>query len=241
MPLLNVTGTNETNLKHLFRFFRKPKPPVRRLATTDPGVIASLLEEKIPGIPSGSIVRLASDYPFNLKVVRRRSSKSGDFRSPCNGDPARITVNGDLNPYAFLITFVHELAHYVVWIDSRDRKRRPQPHGTQWKTTFREMMQPFLAPHIIPPVILFPLALYLKNPRASSSADQELLRALRTFDNKPGIIHLEDLPFDSVFSIGNGMVFKKKDKLRTRYTCICQRTNRTYRISSLAEVTPIAK
>lgn len=201
--------------------------------------MAEMLERKIPGVPVISIIRLAAEYPFSLKVVRSRHSKSGDFRAPFGGDPARITVNGDMNPWAFLITLVHELAHYVVWIDTQDRKRRPQPHGTQWKQAFRELMQPFMVPHIIPPPVLFPLAAYLKNPRASTSADQELARVLKSFDNKPERIHLEDLPAGAVFSLANGMVFRKGEKLRTRYTCTCQRTRRIYRVSSLAEVTPV--
>ncbi len=220
----------------MFNFFSKPKPVVsRRIRPTDPRAIEKVLHDKLPGVPLSSIIRLAADYPFNLKVVRSRTSKSGDFRAPHNGNPARITVNGDLNQYAFLVTLVHELAHFVVHIDQG--KRRDRPHGTDWKTAFRELMSPFMFPHIIPPDILFPLATYLKNPKASSSGDQDLMRALRQHDMKPEQITLEDLPYDALFRIHNGMVFRKKEKLRTRFTCIQVQTKRTYRISPLAEVT----
>jgi SprT protein len=219
----------------VFNFFSTPKPVVpRKIKTTEPQVIEKLFAGKLPGVPVTTILRLAHEYPFNFKITRNRSSKSGDFRAPHNGNPARITVNGDLNPYAFLITTIHELAHFVVHIDHG--KRRQRPHGAEWKTAFRELMAPFMFPHIIPPDVLFPLASYLKNPKASSSGDQHLMRALRNHDRQSGRIHLEDLPFDALFRIHNGMVFRKKEKLRTRYTCIHMQTKRTYRISPIAEV-----
>lgn len=234
----------------MFNFFSKPKPVVvRKIKPTDPQVIAKLFAEKLPGVPVETMLRLSAGYPFHFKVTRTRSSKSGDFRAPHNGNPARITVNGDLNQYAFLITFVHELAHHLVEnyrvemnrnsslpVRSLRKSRKPKPHGIEWKNAFRELMTPFMYPHIIPPDVLFPLAAYLKNPKASSSGDQELMRALKKHDLKPGRIHLEDLPFDAIFRIHNGMVFRKKEKLRTRFTCIHLQTKRTYRISPLAEV-----
>jgi hypothetical protein len=228
------------DLCRVFNFFRKSKPVIpRKIKPTDPGAIEKVLNDKLPGVPLASIIRLAADYPFNLKVVRSRTSKSGDFRAPHNGNPARITVNGDLNQYAFLITTVHELAHHVVETHCNVslHKRRHKPHGTEWKTAFRELMTPFMFPHIIPPDILFPLAAYLRNPKASSSGDQDLMRAIRQHDKNHDQLNLEDLPYDALFRIHNGMVFRKKEKLRTRFTCIHLQTKRTYRISPLAEVT----
>jgi SprT protein len=47
-------------------------------------------------------VFLASNIRF--RIVRSRASKLGDFRAGINGEKHKITVNGDLNPYSFLVT-----------------------------------------------------------------------------------------------------------------------------------------
>lgn len=143
---------------------------------------------------------------------------------------------------------MHELAHHVAAIYHAEKyqgrsnhpfskkPQRPKPHGAEWKKEFRLLMAPMLLPEIFPHKILLPLTNYLKNPKASSSADEDLLRALRTFDRPTELTHLEDLPFDAIFEIKNGMRFQKKGRLRTRYTCIHLKTKRGYRISPLAEV-----
>ena len=41
----------------------------------------------------------------------------------------RISVNENLNPYAFLITLLHEVAHMTTWEKHRLRMRRCRPHG----------------------------------------------------------------------------------------------------------------
>ena len=45
---------------------------------------------------------LASNVKF--KIVNGRKTKLGDFRASASGEKHQITVNGDMNPYSFLIT-----------------------------------------------------------------------------------------------------------------------------------------
>jgi SprT protein len=213
------------------------------------------LEDKIrsvigPRIPEAAIEYFIEQYrenPVGLKVVRHRTSKSGDYRPAQRGRPPRITVNGNLNPYAFLITLVHELAHHHVDIDhdqaSRKftirRKSKPQPHGKEWKDQFRLLMQPYLDPWIFPPDILTAVVSYLGNPRASSTADHSLTRALKRYDPPDDTVPLESLPFDAIFSLHGKRRFRKKEKVRTRYRCICLQTNRIYLVNGNAPVEPI--
>lgn len=194
-------------------------------------------EMLIPCLPAGTaddLMEYWDEKPFHLKIVRHRHSKSGDFRPAHNGNPPRITVNGDLSPSAFLITLIHELAHHTV-----QKKPRPRPHGIEWKSKFREMMQPFLISSVFPPEILIPLQKYMKNPLASTSADQNLSRALKNPEENNGQVHLENLPPDAVFRIHNGKTFRKKEKLRKRYRCICLQNQRIYLISPVAPVVPL--
>jgi hypothetical protein len=184
-----------------------------------------------------------------LKTTRHRSSKSGDFRAAHNSDPARITVNDNLNPYAFLVTFVHEMAHYQTWMDYQQVKQTftirrhplPQPHGNEWKNNFRQLMRPFLSEKVFPENLLPILCRYLENPKASTSADKPLALALQKYDPAGPAIRLEELPPDAIFSLhGNGKrMFRKKEKLRTRYRCICMKTNRIYLVSGNAPVMPL--
>jgi hypothetical protein len=54
----------------------------------------------------------------------------------------RITVNVNLNPYNFLVTYLHEVAHLEVY---RQYKRRQPPHGKAWKTHFRLLLIPVMS------------------------------------------------------------------------------------------------
>ncbi len=225
-----------------------PKPPVIKPAPAIPGEkIRTVLGPHLPAAAIGPVITLIQEHPINLTVVRHRTSKSGDFRAPHQNRPGRITVNGNLNPYAFLITLVHELAHHLAYKDheqtlkkfSLRRKTRPLPHGKEWKQKFRLLMGPFMNEAVFPPEILPVLKQYMENPKASSSADHHLSKALKIFDPHDQTLPLEDLPFDAVFSLHGKRFFRKKEKVRTRYRCICMKTNRTYLVSPNAPVMPV--
>ncbi|MEI7897068.1 MAG: sprT domain-containing protein [bacterium] len=224
------------------------KPPIAKPA-------ASRLDEKIrlvlgPRLPAAAVehvVEQISENPISLTVVRNRTSKSGDFRPPHRNNPARITVNGTLNRYAFLITLVHELAHHHVHLDharklqkfSLRRKSAPLPHGKEWKDKFLLLMEPYLNPEVFPADLLPVLVHYLENPKASSSADHHLSKALKKHDPHDATVRLEELPFDAVFTLHGRKTFQKKEKIRTRFRCICLNNNRVYLVSAGAPVEPV--
>jgi hypothetical protein len=206
--------------------------------------IRSVLGPRLPVAAVDDVVEQIVENPVSLKIVRQRTSKSGDFRAAHRNDPARITVNGNLNPYAFLITLVHELAHHHVNLDhiqtlkkfTLRRKTRPLPHGKEWKDKFRLLMQPYLNREVFPVDVLPVLHRYLENPKASSSVDHHLSKVLGLYDPPDVTVRLEELPFDAVFSLHGRRVFTKKEKVRTRYRCICMKTSRIYLVSAGAPV-----
>src|SRR5690606_28773275 len=112
-------------------------------------------------------------YDFKLKIKRERSTRLGDYTSPRGGLNHVITINHNLNKYAFLITLVHEVAHLVTY---NEYKNSVNPHGTEWKNHFRELMQPFLNTDIFPLEVFSALRRYMSNPAASSCSDINLLR-----------------------------------------------------------------
>ncbi|QKZ11960.1 sprT domain-containing protein [Spirosoma sp. KUDC1026] len=177
--------------------------------------------------------QLWQQYGFGFRVVRPRRSKLGDFRAYPDGR-TQVTVNADLNPHAFLITYVHEVAHAAVHLAYRKRyqqnrllgkrTRRPQPHGTEWQITFNQLMQPLLTESVFPTVVLGPLRQYMQKPAATTSANPVLMHALRQFDDSPlepvdpSRMLLRDIPEGGSFRLGK-KTFVRGTLRRTRVVC----------------------
>lgn len=191
-----------------------------------------LLNSHIPENAVHYAYDLWVSHQFNFKVTRKRSSKYGDYRfNPLNGSHT-ITVNGDMNPYAFLVTYVHEAAHLVAY---KRFGRKIAPHGVEWKRTFQELMDPVLSNLIFPEDILEALRSHMKNPKASSSADPHLNMCLRKYDENTGLVHLGEIKNGDLFKF-NTRVFKKESLRRTRILCQEINSGRKYLISKVALV-----
>lgn len=169
---------------------------------------------------------------FECRITKSRSTKLGDFKFKPSQKKSIITINGDLNSFAFLITYLHEVAHLVTF---RKFTSKVAPHGEEWKQEFVRIVQPMLTKEVFPCSILAPLNAYFQSPKASSSSDPVLYRALRQFDSLPNKILLGDITNYRPF------VFRKKrfiqiEKKRTRWVCEEVSTKRKYLISGVAEV-----
>lgn len=88
---------------------------------------------------------------------------------------------------------------------------------------------------IFPEDIDSALTNYLSNSYASSGSDLNLGRALQKYDSDPGLT-LENIPEGSVFSLPNGMAFKKGTLNRKRYRCTRIDNNKVYLVSALIRV-----
>ena len=185
----------------------------------------------IPNAATMQINAWLNTYNCQLKITKPRLTKLGDYRCPKKGKGHIISINNNLNPYAFLITLTHEIAHMMVWEKHQDKVL---PHGNEWKDMFQKLMLNFLP--LFPKDVLTPLAKHLKNPKASSIQDVELTTALRTY-NPQRITTIADIPYGSTFNIPNGQRFIKLKKLRKRYQCRADHNNRMYLFSPLAEAT----
>lgn len=194
-----------------------------------------ILSQYMPEQAAQLIAGWIDTYRCEFKITRGRESKFGDYRSPYNGQGHRISVNHNLNPYAFLITTVHEFAHLLTF---NQWQGKVKPHGTEWKNNFKRMMIPFFEMGIFPLDIEKALAKYLKNPAASSCSDQGLFKVLRTYDirQEDGFVSITEIIENQVFEIKTGRQFKKLSKNRTRYKCLEIATGKIYLFSPLAEV-----
>lgn len=194
----------------------------------------TVLSNYLPPDAAPVIARWIDYFECEFKISRNRSTKHGDYRHPYKGDGHRISVNYDLNPYAFLITTVHEFAHLLTW---NEHKRKVKPHGQEWKGNFKRMMRPFFEQSIFPPDILKAIQNYLENPAASSCVDLNLYRMLKQYDKKPeGISSMEKLPMNSKFSLPDGRIFRKVSLVRKRYRCVEIKTGAIYLFNALSEV-----
>ena len=171
----------------------------------------------------------------HLKITKNRKTKLGDYRAPVRSANHRISVNYDLNPYAFLITFVHEYAHLLVF---EQYKNRVKPHGKEWKATYRMLMHKFLEMDVFPDDLKQVLEQSIYNSKASSHSDIELSRTLQKYDKTTGIVRIEDLPENAVFRTETGRSFRKGPRQRIRYKCQNLVNKRFYLFHPLTPVIP---
>lgn len=197
-----------------------------------------------PRLPEGTdayVADLLGRHRIDVRLSRPRRTKLGDHRPPGRGRPAhRITVNDDLNPYAFLTTLLHEIAHAFTWERHRAFRRWLRPHGSEWKREFEGVLAPVVEAAILPAAITAALARSMRNPAAATCSDRELLLALARYDRPdPRRVLVEDLAVGTIFRTDDGMLFHAGPKLRSRRRCFECRTGREYRVHGLARVEPI--
>ena len=211
-----------------------------------------LLQSHVPSAAFAYCANLQADHGFSFRVSRPRLSKWGDYRyrRANNTSTHTITVNRDLNPYAFLITYLHEVAHLVAF---ERHGFRIKPHGNAWKRCFGQLLGPVLTEAIFPPDVLRPLCRYAQNPKASTGADPSLTRALQHHDVRSESVHtyegpdstnrrlevpLSSLAPDAHFQFRQRVYVKKRVR-RTRSLCQEIDTKKNYLILETTLVAPI--
>ncbi len=202
----------------------------------------AVCRSRLPPEAVDYVAEVLAQQPVEVRLSRPRRTRLGDHRSPGQGVLFhRITVNEDLNPYAFLTTLLHEVAHAVTWERHRRIGRRIAPHGREWKDEFGNILRPVVAAKILPAVVEAALARYLENPAARSCSDRGLVLALAEFDDQPaGRMRVEDLTENAVFRAANGTVFRAGPMMRSRRRCFRIPGGCEYRVHGLLLVEPVS-
>lgn len=197
-----------------------------------------VLEQFLPPHTFGLVAPFFQSHTVHLTLTHERKSVLGDYRNPTREKPFhRISINANLNPYSFLITLLHELAHLLTFVHFR---HTVSPHGKEWKTQFRHILIPFIGKGYFPPDVEKALMAYIHNPAASTCTDPELYKALHRYDeHKPGYLLVDDLKDGQKFAIEDGRVFEKVETLRTRAKCKEIKTGRMYYFQGIVEVKTI--
>lgn len=191
-----------------------------------------VLAKYLPPHAVAPVFDLIVAHRVHLKVVHQRVTRHGDYRKGPEGKH-EITINANLNPYKFLITLIHEIAHLVAF---EKFGRNIKPHGPEWKYTFQQLMVPYIRPEIFPGVLLPLLARHFKNPSASSDVDVTLTLALKQFDPQNDKNYIFEIPYGSRFRIHNGKIFQKGALRVKRYECLEVSSGRMYLFHPNAEV-----
>lgn len=191
-----------------------------------------ILKKYLPGNSVTPIFEVIKETNVYLKIVNQRITRHGDYKQLPSGQH-QITINANLNPYKFLITLIHELAHLVAFSHFGNRIK---PHGKEWKYTFQKMMLPFLREEIFPKELLPLLLRHFENPSATTDTDQYLTYALKQYDEPTDLHCVFQLPYGSYFQLYNGRIFKRGNRRVKRYECVEVETGRTYLFNPNAEV-----
>ncbi|TYA69850.1 SprT-like domain-containing protein [Seonamhaeicola marinus] len=190
------------------------------------------IKEYIPQSALARVLSLLQHDNLVVKIKKERKTRHGDYMRLPNGKH-QITVNANLNEYRFLITLIHEIAHFEAY---KAYGKFIKPHGIEWKRTFQHLMLPFLNPEVFPKDLLPLLAKHFKNPKASSDTDVNLALALKQFDEPNDKTYIFDVPLGSDFKLYNGRIFKRGKKRVKRFECIELKTGKLYLFNPNAEV-----
>ena len=189
-------------------------------------------------IPEASFEKTAhylQHYKVHLTITKKRKSVLGDYRNATRFTNHRISVNGNLNKYEFLITLIHELAHLLT---HEQYGHRIAPHGNEWKKIYSGLLADYLPTNIFPDDVKKELHHSLQKPGASSCSETNLIRVLRKYDSNRNNewVHIEELSEGTLFEMHNGKIFIKGEKLRKRFMCTEQGTGLKYLFNPLCEV-----
>jgi hypothetical protein len=189
-------------------------------------------------LPDGAfepVIDLINQYKVHLTVTKARKSVLGDYRHAFQGANHKISVNGNLNKYEFLITLLHELAHLLCYELYRNRV---DAHGKEWKSIYGQLLAQFIQKGIFPDDIKKALSKTLLNPAATANGETKLLLVLRKYNTvqKEGIALVANIAEGVLFESLNGKIFKRGKKRRIRIECVEVATGQVYSFSALTEV-----
>lgn len=196
----------------------------------------STLKKFLPEDTLEDVLEFMHRYHIHLILRKDRKSILGDYRPPQQGKPHTISLNISLNPYHFLITFIHEVAHLVNYLN---HKHRVAPHGGEWKATYAMLLKRFLDKQVFPEDIRRALDASMGNLSATTCSDPALYKALKRYDKRQeGVLLVEQIPIGQCFRTSDNRVFKVLARRRTRYVCEEVSSRRRYLFPGLYEVLP---
>ena len=195
----------------------------------------ALLSPFLPPAALDDMVQYIISYSIHLKITRERHSKLGDYRLPTPQQPGHtISVNGNLNPHAFLLVLLHELAHMLTFLDCG---RSVRPHGHEWQQHYSRLLQHYTDVGGFPPDVVPMLREYYSKIPLSKRLEREIDRQLQVIVKPENTVRLDSLPTGTRFRIGRrARMFELIERQRTRWKCRDVATGRLYTVAADAMV-----
>ncbi len=195
----------------------------------------NVLQKYVPENALEKILHILFKYKeLHLKITQPRKTKLGDYRQ-LNAYKHQISINNNLNKYQFLLTLLHEIAHFLSY---KKYGYKIKPHGQEWKQIYKDLLLPFIKTNIFPEELIPDLIKYAQNPKASTAGDGQLYLKLSQY-NKPRkqkIKYIFELKKNDFFALPNGVTYQLLEKRRTRYKCRRLSNQKLYLIHQNAEV-----
>ena len=192
------------------------------------------LQDYLPAGTYDAVLSYLRQYKVHLTVAAERKSILGDYRHSTNYANHRISVNGNLNAYSFLITLLHELAHLLTF---EKFGNKVLSHGTEWKQIYSGVLAQFLGKKYFPPTlkkswcsrcaILLPVPV----PRMDCNVYSENMSRETT-----PIVWLKNYRQAAMFRTRDGRIFRKGERLRKRFKGVEIKTGKLYLFSPVYEV-----
>jgi hypothetical protein len=197
----------------------------------------AILAKYLPGDAVEPVYAFMDRYNVFLHITRKRTTKLGDYRCPQpHHNYQEISVNGDMNPYQFLLVLVHEMAH----LNTHQRYGNDvQPHGHEWQEEYRQLMLQYLA--CFPDDVAALITQYTARIPLSRTIGKQIDAQLRHYD--PDYTPSDELTLDQLapgtaFRIATKpqKLFRTLEKRRTRWLCLCLDDNKRYLVNGSARV-----
>ena len=173
------------------------------------------------------------EHNINFKVSRPRNTKLGDYMAPTRSSSHKISVNSNLNKYAFLITFLHELAHLETW---NLYKNRVDAHGKEWVEIFKHIILDVDNLDVFPEDISEYLNDKMIVTKGFAGNYKSKLNNILSNYNDEKDLTLSEIGVGYRITLKNGRQFDVLEKLRTRYKCKDLSNRKLYIVSSNAQI-----
>ncbi len=195
--------------------------------------VPDALTRHVPQTAAAYCIELWQLGKFSLRITKDRQTKLGDYTfDPKNGQHT-ISVNQGLNRYAFLITYLHEVAHLVTQLRFGVSVK---PHGIEWQSAFKEIVFPVATTDVFPEEILRALFRHMKTPAASSCSDLQLQKVLHAYDSDAAdFVFVEELMVNQQFQIKKD-IYRVIEKSLKKSICIQESNQKKYYVPHVMRV-----